>query len=234
MFVHEYDRFVHVKKKGLMKRRNRFSIRRDKVFKRIIIFSAYLQSGIFAISVYPDLYDILTQNLKRRYIMNSLKKKRWMVYLAICLVITAFFASCSKEEPEISDGFSSGQVTALFRSFLYKDGKVYANHPERFESTEWAIVVKSSETPLNAFTSITGVAAPSKEEYEYGYVSSDGKCSIRIIGQLNAGEDAVYATMYIQIEDCPEITRIHFTTEDFLKGTNDDYVGTEPGVPVIW
>ena len=135
----------------------------------------------------------------------------------------------------VAEGVSSEQAIAKFRSLFYKDGEVHANHLNRFESTEWSIVVMSPGKPLSAFTDITGIAAPLKEKYEYKYMSSDGKCSIRIKGRLNAAADAIYATMYVQIEDCPEITMVHFTTEDFLKEANEDYVGTEPpGVPVIW
>lgn len=131
-------------------------------------------------------------------------------------------------------GKSSDAVVARFRELFYKDGEVHANHLNRFEPTEWAIVVESPGKPLNAFADITGVTATLKEKYEYKYVSSDGKCSLRIKGQLNAGWDAIYATLYVWIEDCPEISMVHFTTEDFLKEANEDYVGTEPGVPVIW
>lgn len=132
-------------------------------------------------------------------------------------------------------GKSRGAVIARFRELLYKDGDVHANHLNRFEATEWSVVVEDPAKPLSVFTDITGIAAPLKETYEYKYTSSDGRCFIRIKGRLKAGWDAIYATMYVRIEDCPEITLLHFTTEDFLKEADEDYVGTEPpGVPVIW
>lgn len=142
-----------------------------------------------------------------------------------------FLASCSENESGASlEGVDSGQAIAKFKAYFYKGGSVYANQLSAFAPAEWAVASKDAETPLNVFSDITGMQAPLKKQYTYNYAPSDGKCSIRIVGQSEPGGDAVFATMYVNMPGCEDIEVIHITTEEYFEGTNE----TQSGVPVIF
>lgn len=152
-----------------------------------------------------------------------------IVYVLV-LVSAVMLVSCSHEEEIVPTGMSSEQVVARFKSYFYKeDGQVRANKLPSFLEKEWAVGAEDSARPCEVFSEITGVDAPLTGNYEYTYCSADGKCTLRLVGTDHPKEDAVYAVLYVEIEDCPEISKINICITDYLKNDNISM----SGVPVI-
>lgn len=164
--------------------------------------------------------------------MSLKRRKNGIIYLASCLMIGMVFISCSKDEIETPEVVSSEQAITKLKSYFYRDGEVFANHLARFKPTEWGLVINEAQKPLEAFTDITGLPAPFKENYNYSYRSPDGKCSISITGSKNVNPDGIFATLKVNIPECPEINTIYFTTVDFFYEFNSN--GLDAGVPVIY
>lgn len=152
-----------------------------------------------------------------------------IVYVFV-LVAAAVLASCSHEEETMPTGATSEQVVARFKSYFYKeDGQVRANKLPSFSEKEWAVGAEDSARPCEVFSEITGVDAPLAGKYDFTYRTSDGKCTLRLVGTDYPKEDAVYAVLYVEIEDCPEISKINICITDYL---NNDNLSMS-GVPVI-
>lgn len=58
------------------------------------------------------------------------------------------------------------------------------------------------------------------DTYNYSYKSTDGKCEIRLEGK-RIPENAIYGTLYINIPECPEITKLILAHPDFFKNVNE-------------
>lgn len=146
-------------------------------------------------------------------------------------VMTAalYLSSCSHEEETLLPGVTSEQAVARFKSYFYKEGKINANKLENFSAKEWAVATDNSGRACEVFTDITGVEAPLTGNYEYSYSSADGKCIIRIVGTISPNKDAIYATLYIDMEDCPDFSKIYIVTKDYFNDSNEG----SGGVPVI-
>lgn len=150
-----------------------------------------------------------------------------MKSMMYALVMALFlFASCSKDEDVSESGkVNAEQVAKRFKSIFYKDGEVNAQKMEGFTITEWAVCAEESGRACEIFESITGEGAPLTEQYDYTYISPEGSCSIRLVGNARADKDAVYAVFYVQIPSCPELSKIYVATRE--------YFNNEEGVPVI-
>lgn len=169
--------------------------------------------------------------------MNLFKKSGWIVCALAYLTFAAGLMSCSNDSDPLSPARTSEQVIARFKSYLYLvDGQVNAQQLPAFESTEWAVATDSPQRPLEVFSDITGLPTPLKDPYEYSYVSSDKKCSIQIIGMSTPNAEGIYATMYIQIEECEEITQLHICTPQYFNTFEGDGMQNpeNPGIPVKW
>lgn len=131
--------------------------------------------------------------------------------------------------------YTGKQVIYRFKIKMYNHlGQVNANHLESDPPTEWNLVATSPSEVLPFFTFLTGVPAPLTERYDYTYRSSDGKCTIRIVGTTEL-VNYKYATMYVQIDECPEITLLHLVDMKYLSqkknGKTADRI-TAYGIPV--
>lgn len=153
--------------------------------------------------------------------------KSILIAFATLLVV---LASCSSDDEKTpAQEVMSQQVVARFKSYFYQDGAVCAVKLDGYADTEWAVAIEDGKSACEIFTSITGMAAPLSTLYEYAYTSSDGECRIRLAGRAQPDAEALYATFYIQIPGCPEISKIHLGSADYFKGTNS---GGE-GYPVL-
>lgn len=153
--------------------------------------------------------------------------------LMLLVLTTVFCTSCSDDDEKTSpSGATSQEAIAKFKSYFYKDGHVNASQLEDFSETEWAVATENNARACEVFIDITGLEAPLTGAFDYTYASSDGKCRIRLSGNAESDARAVYATFYIQIPECPEISKIHVADPSYFEGTNGEDMAM-PGVPVI-
>lgn len=125
---------------------------------------------------------------------------------------------------------NSKLTIARFKSYFYKeDGQVRANKLPSFSEKEWAVAAEDSNRPCEVFSDITGMEAPSDGKYDFTYRTEDGKCILRLVGTDQPKEDAAYAVLYVEIDECPEIGKIHIYTTEYFKDNNTNM----SGVPVI-
>lgn len=152
-----------------------------------------------------------------------------IVYVLV-LVSAVMLASCSHEEEIVPTGISSEQVVARFKSYFYEEnGQVRANKLPSFSVKEWAVATEKNYRPCEVFSDITGVEAPLAGKYDFTYRTSDGKCTLRLVGTDYPKEDAVYAVLYVEIEDCPDIGKIYIVATEYFMNDNVSM----SGVPVI-
>lgn len=152
-----------------------------------------------------------------------------IVYVLV-LVSAVMLVSCSHEEEIVPTGVSSEQVVARFKSYFYEEnGQVRANKLPSFLEKEWAVATEKNYRPCEVFSDITGVEAPLAGKYDFTYRTSDGKCTLRLVGTDHPKEDAVYAILYVEIEDCPDIGKIYIVATEYFMNDNVSM----SGVPVI-
>lgn len=161
-------------------------------------------------------------------------KMKFNLPALLMLLALVCCASCSDDDEKTSPtGVSGPEAIATFKSYFYKDGHVNASRLEDFSATEWAVATDNNARACEVFIDITGLEAPLTGAFDYTYASPDGKCRIRLAGSAESDADAVYATFYIQIPECPEITKIHVADPSYFEGTNAGGDMATPGVPVI-
>lgn len=150
--------------------------------------------------------------------------KKWFLIMTVSV---SLFASCSSDNGDgVSVPRTTAEVTESFKSYFYDEsGNVTCNKLEGFSATEWAIGARNGVRPLEVFKDITGMDVSATESYNYRFVSSDGQSTISITGNINAGDNAEYATMKVSIPSCPEIQTIHVGSEEYFNGTNSEGVG---------
>lgn len=165
---------------------------------------------------------------------TTISIRSMVFFLALTLI---FSTSCSDDDEKTTPaGVTSEQAIAKFKSYFYKNGEANASQLPDFDAAEWAVATDNNARPTEIFADITGVEAPLTEKYEYSYASADGQCRIRLVGNAQPDANAVYATFYIQIPQCPEFDKLYIATRDYFKGTNDGTSDgtTVTGYPVIW
>ncbi|MDH6313130.1 hypothetical protein M2137_001917 [Parabacteroides sp. PFB2-10] len=138
-----------------------------------------------------------------------------------CMITVVLFSACSSDDGPDPDPYKSGpEAIAAFRSFFYRNGKINALKHKNFLDTEWAIPIGKPEDTCMIFNLITGMDVKLTDTYSYSYKSTDGKCTIRMEGK-RIPENAIYGTMYINIPECPEITKIILAKPEFFENTNE-------------
>lgn len=152
----------------------------------------------------------------------------------LLLLATGFLTGCDKHEkpamPEPPAEVTGEQAIARFRNYFYEpDGQVRANKLPSFSVKEWAVCAEYSARPLEVFNDITGLDAQFTDRYDYTFRSSDGECTMRIVGVDQPREDQVYAVLYVEIAECPEIGKVNIVTKEYFKDDNPSM----SGVPVI-
>lgn len=156
--------------------------------------------------------------------MSKLRKAGTKLISLICIMSVALFSSCSGDDDTPEPYKTGEEAVATFRENFYKGGKVNAIKLDNFLETEWAIPIDNPEKVATLFNRLTGMKVALTDSYNYSYQSVDKKCSIRVEGKKIA-ENAVYATMYINITECPEISKVILATPEYFKGTNSELSG---------
>ncbi|MDL2277332.1 hypothetical protein LJC57_01955 [Parabacteroides sp. OttesenSCG-928-G07] len=136
-----------------------------------------------------------------------------------CMMTVVLFSACSGDDDE-PDYKSGTEAIAAFRSFFYRNGEINALKHEDFLDTEWAIPIGKPENACVLFNRITGMDVELTDTYNYSYKSTDGKCAIRIEGR-RVPENFIYGTMYINIPECPEITKIILAKPEYFENTKE-------------
>lgn len=161
-----------------------------------------------------------------------------MLLAALCFAHTAC-SECDCDRPkepapqvEPPEGYGSQQAIAGFKKYFYENGEVYANRLVTYAPTEWSLATEEAQKPLDIFKSITGIPVVMQDKYASVYLSKDGKCRIRIAGTANADAKAIFATMTVEIAECPEIETMHIVAPGYFYGDTSDEM--ELGVPVIY
>lgn len=152
----------------------------------------------------------------------------------LLLLAAGFLTGCDKHEkpatPEPPAEITGEQVIARFRHYFYEpDGQVRANKLPGFSAKEWAVCAEYSARPLEVFNDITGLDAQFTDRYDYTFRSSDGECTMRIVGVDQLREDQVYAVLYVEIAECPEIGKVNIITKEYFE----EHDLSMSGVPVI-
>lgn len=65
----------------------------------------------------------------------------------------------------------------------------------------------STILPASMLNLRTGTTTP--------FRSSDGECTMRIVGVDQPREDQVYAVLYVEIAECPEISKVNILTMEY-------------------
>jgi len=153
--------------------------------------------------------------------MNYELKNAGMKLISLaCTVLVILFSACSSDDDPSPEPYKTGEeAVAAFRKDFYIQGEVNALKLDNFLETEWAIPIDQASKACTLFTRFTGMDAALNDNYNYSYQSVDKKCSIRIEGKKTA-ENAVYATMYINIPECPEIHKVILAKPEFFESTN--------------
>lgn len=138
----------------------------------------------------------------------------------LLLLAVGFLTGCDKHEkpamPEPPAEVTGEQVIARFRNYFYEpDGQVRANKLPNFSLKEWGVCAEYSARPLEVFNDITGLDAQLTDGYDYTFRSSDGECTMRILGVDQPREDQVYAVLYVEIAECPEIGKVYIVTTEY-------------------
>lgn len=92
---------------------------------------------------------------------------------------------------------------------------MHANKLPSLSLKEWVVCAEYSARPLEVFNDITGLDAQFTDRYDYTSRSADGKCTMRIAGIDQPREDQVYAVLYVEITECPEISKANFLTMEY-------------------
>jgi len=153
--------------------------------------------------------------------MLELKKVGMKLISLACMITVVLFSACSSDDDTVPEPYKSGtEAIATFRSFFYRQDKINALKQDNFLDTEWAIPIEKPEDACEIFNRITGMDVKLTDTYNYSYQSTDGKCTIRMEGK-RIPENAIYGTIYINISECPEITKIILAKPDYFENTNE-------------
>lgn len=139
-------------------------------------------------------------------------------HFLIVFTLISLFSSCRKDDIEKPQSrFTDKEVLENFRAELYDTyGDVAANKMDDYVEGEWNLVADDSEKICEFFGSITGMDIPLVDVYDYTYKSKDGKFSIQLKGRKDP-VDNVFAVLYVNIPECPEIKVIHLVTLQYVQ-----------------
>lgn len=143
---------------------------------------------------------------------RKLSIESWV--LGICLAGIALLSGC---EPLVVDPCKERTNLRIqrFREYCYDvAGNVVLTHPDGYADKEWMIPVATDQEVHTIFNRLTGLEVHPTEKYEYSYHSEDYRYVVRIVGTAQPA-DKKYASLYLEVEGCPEIETIH------LVGTSE-------------
>lgn len=140
--------------------------------------------------------------------------------LLLCVLAAGILSSCSSDDEETTLGASSEELVKFMKNNLYDEqGKVAANILDTYQEGEYNLVADEGSEVCEFFSAMTGVETQPLETYEYAYKSEDGKYQVSIKG-TQVANNAIYATLYFSVPECPEIKIIHVGTLAIMNGTN--------------
>ena len=127
----------------------------------------------------------------------------------MCLAGIALLSSC---EPLVVDPCKEQTDLRIqqFRAYCYDvAGNVVLTQSDGYAETEWMIPIETDQEVSTVFHQLTGLEIHSTEKYEYSYHSEDYRYVVRIVGTAQP-TNRKYASLYLEVEGCPEIETIHF------------------------
>lgn len=153
--------------------------------------------------------------------MIELKKTGMKLISYTCMIAMVLISGCSGEDDPALEAYKSGEeAIATFRCYFYNAEGVNAFKQDDFLETEWGVPIDQAEKACILFHRITGMNVKLTEKYNYSYQSTDGKCALRIEGQKTP-VNAVYATIYVNIPECPDIHTVLLVTPEYFDNTNE-------------
>lgn len=143
-------------------------------------------------------------------------KKILSLFIAAACICT----SCVRDD-DACRGNSSAAVAAKFRElFCNPDGSLKI-HPVEAGSDTFVAGVRDGGRPCEIFGELIGLDCETEENYNYCFDSDDGKVSLRIEGSAAPNSEAVYATLFVDIPEYPEVRRILFVSEEYSQQNNE-------------
>lgn len=140
--------------------------------------------------------------------------------LALCVLAAGFLSSCSSDDDKTTPEASSEELVKFMKTNLYDEqGEVAANVLDTYQEGEYNLVADEGSEVCEFFSAMTGIETQPLETYEYTYKSEDGKYQVAIKG-TQVANNAIYATLYFSVPECPEIKIIHIGTMAIMNGTN--------------
>jgi len=148
------------------------------------------------------------------------------ILLLLCVATVSLLASCIHEDAEECP-HDSETALAVFRHYFFDENMAPKLVPMgREESGTWVIAVGSGEVVCRVFGEITGIKTVPKEQYHYEYQSYDRRVSLSVDGSLTENDEAIYATMEVEIPEHPEIKTIHLVSREYFNRVNSGTVIT--------
>lgn len=140
--------------------------------------------------------------------------------VVLCTLAVGLFSSCSSDDDKTILGVSSEELVKFMKTNLYdEEGKVAANVLDTYQEGEYNLVADEGSEVCEFFSAMTGIETQPLETYEYTYKSEDGKYQVMIKGTQLAN-NAIYATLYFSVPECPEIKILHIGTIAIMNGSN--------------
>lgn len=148
------------------------------------------------------------------------------ILLLLCMATFSLLTSCIYEDVEECP-HDSETALAMFRHYFFDENMAPKLVPmDEGDDGAWVIGVGSGEVVCRVFSEITGMETNPEGAYHYEYQSSDRRVSLSVDGSLTENEDAVYATMKVEIPEYPEIKKIHLVNREYFNGANSGTVIT--------
>ncbi|GEM_PF-2307158 len=153
--------------------------------------------------------------------MFELKRVGVKLISLACMITVVLLSACSSDDDTAPEPYKSGgEAVAAFRSYFYNTDGVNAFKRDNFLDTEWGVPIDQADKVCILFNRITGMDVKLTDKYNYSYQSTDGRCSLRIEGH-NIPVNAVYATMYVNIPECPDIHTVKLVTPEYFDNVNE-------------
>lgn len=137
-----------------------------------------------------------------------------LILASVCVVGVSFLCSCQQEIVDPCEETTNSKILR-FKEVCYNDsGEVIFDHLEGDGATEWNVAVETDDEVYRFYELLTGLQVCPDSKYEYSYHTDDLRYVSRIIGQVEPHEGK-YASLFVEVEGCPEISVIHFITYSY-------------------
>ena len=146
-------------------------------------------------------------------------------FLLLCMMAVISLTSCIKDEAECYQNDSAVAVEKFQEWFCDEYGEIDMVRMEGNDNS-WVAGVSNGEAVCSIFNDITGFKNTPTDSYNYEYQSYDRQVSISVKGYLTANDEAIYATMKVEIPDYPEVRELHLVHPDYINGVNSGTVIT--------